>query len=47
MTEAIVGLAGLGGFHPVRSLLGLAVAVAVVILVATDALPKVTQPPPT
>lgn len=36
VAEAIIGLGGLLGFHPVRSFLGLAVAVGVILLVATD-----------
>jgi len=34
--EAVVGLAGLLGFHPLRSLVGLAIAIAVILLIATD-----------
>lgn len=36
VAEVVVGVGGMLGFHPLRSILGLAIAVAVVILVATD-----------
>ena len=36
VAEAIVGVGGLPGFHPMRSMVGLGVAVVVILLVASD-----------
>lgn len=36
ITEAVLGLGGLVGFHPVRSVLGVMLAVMVVALISTD-----------
>jgi hypothetical protein len=43
LVEAVVGAGGLLGFHPLRSLAGLALAVAVLVAVATD--PPLPEPP--
>jgi hypothetical protein len=43
VVETVLGVASVLGLHPLRSLVGLALAVAVVVLVANDSTRKIQR----